>query len=155
MQRGFTLIELLIVITIIGILSSVVLVSLSSAREKSRDAARVSQIKEVKTALEVYRSDNGGYINICSGSPGNLPARAAALAPNYMSRLPTDPLHTGNDDYLYCGSANVNGSGPGYGIRIRFEDTDRPGTNANGYCKTGVNISTGWWGTGVPVCEGL
>lgn len=58
---GFTLIELLVVIAIIGILASVVLASLNSAREKSRNAAFVSQIKEVQTSIERFYIDNGFY----------------------------------------------------------------------------------------------
>lgn len=60
-HRGFTLIELLVVIAIIGILASVVLASLNSAREKSRNAAYLSQVKEYQKALELYYSQNGSY----------------------------------------------------------------------------------------------
>ena len=54
MKKGFTLIELLVVIAIIGILASVVLASLNSARKKSRDARRVADIKQIQLALELY-----------------------------------------------------------------------------------------------------
>lgn len=58
-KKGFTLIELLVVIAIIGILSSVVLASLNSARQKSRDAKRVSDIKQIQLALELFADSNG------------------------------------------------------------------------------------------------
>lgn len=60
-QKGFTLIELLVVIAIIGILSAVVLVSLNSARAKSRDARRLSDVRQIMTAMEIYYNDNGAY----------------------------------------------------------------------------------------------
>src|SRR3990167_4452603 len=56
--KGFTLIELLVVIAIIGILSSIVLASLNSARQKGRDARRVSDIKQLQLALELYYDSN-------------------------------------------------------------------------------------------------
>jgi prepilin-type N-terminal cleavage/methylation domain-containing protein len=58
---GFTLIELLVVIAIIGILSSVILASLNTARVKARDARRISDMNQVQTALAFYYSDNNQY----------------------------------------------------------------------------------------------
>jgi prepilin-type N-terminal cleavage/methylation domain-containing protein len=58
---SFTLIELLVVIAIIGMLSSIVLVSLNSSRAKARDAKRISEIKEIQTALALYYDDHGEY----------------------------------------------------------------------------------------------
>ena len=58
-SSGFTLIELLVVIAIIGILSGVVLQSLNSAREKSRNTTRLTQIDQINKALELRATVNG------------------------------------------------------------------------------------------------
>ena len=80
-KRGFTLIELLVVIAIIGILSAVVLASLNDARLKARDAKRISDIKQLQLALELYYDANGSY-----------PAATTALASAYISTVPKDPV---------------------------------------------------------------
>lgn len=60
-RRAFTLIELLVVIAIIGILSSVVLAAVSNARSNARDAARIQKVDQIRTALEMYHTNNGHY----------------------------------------------------------------------------------------------
>jgi len=94
-KRGFTLIELLVVIAIIGILSSVVLASLNSARQKSRDARRIGDVKQVQLALEMYYDSNNGY-----------PTSTSSLAPDYIPIQPTDP-QTGSA-YTYAADGTSN-----------------------------------------------
>jgi len=108
-QRGFTLIELLVVIAIIGTLASVVMASLNSAREKSRDTARMSQLREVQKALEIYYLANGSYPSTGGGWRGTSPGcyggygnnAAPGLVPTYISVMPEDPRPSGSNCYLY------------------------------------------------------
>jgi len=80
LKRGFTLIELLVVIAIIGILASVVLASLNSARDKGSDAAIKATVNNARAQAELYYDDNGNsYVDVCTtaASSGGL---ADALA---------------------------------------------------------------------------
>ena len=66
-EKGFTLIELLVVIAIIGILASVVLASLNSARAKGADAAVKSSLNNMRAQAELYYDNNSSsYLNLCS-----------------------------------------------------------------------------------------
>jgi prepilin-type N-terminal cleavage/methylation domain-containing protein len=108
-ERGFTLIELLVVIAIIGILASVVLASLNSARQKSRDARRISDVQQIKLGLELYFDQAGTYP---SGgvSSGNPELESELAGNNFMASFPEPPSGAGQDNYSY---APVNPSGGG------------------------------------------
>ena len=102
-SHGFTLIELLVVVAIISLLSSVVMASLNSARSKARDAERLSDLEQIRTALALYYDDNnwkypstgGAWWGNCStwGSKGTSGASGYIpnLAPTYIPILPLDP----------------------------------------------------------------
>lgn len=90
--RGFTLIELLVVIAIIGILSSIVMVSLTTARSKARDARRIVDVKTIQLALEQYYGENLVYpTSVYSTSAKGLNETGKAV---YLATVPTDPNST-------------------------------------------------------------
>ncbi len=96
--RGFTLVELLVVIAIIGLLSTLAVVALNNARQKARDARRVSDIKQLQTSLELYYNDVNSYPiaavaldtkDLCLSSTNALAAACAGTT--YMSKIPGNP----------------------------------------------------------------
>jgi prepilin-type N-terminal cleavage/methylation domain-containing protein len=133
MKKGFTLIELLVVIAIIGILSSVVLASLNTAKSKARDAVRKSDLSQIQTALELYYNTYGGYpSSACPNINYEIPA-SLALEPKMKQFLsvPSDPVAPGtcyNTQYLYisdqynnCGAGN-NALATTYVLYATLED---------------------------------
>lgn len=90
-QKGFTLVELLVVIAIIGILSSLLLLQLGTARSKARDAKRIADINQIRSALELFFDDNGNYpLDALNNTEDN--AGTTYLTPNYIQQMPEDPL---------------------------------------------------------------
>ncbi len=103
---GFTLIELLTVITIIGILTTIVSVNVSSSRKQARDARRKSDIKAIQTSLELYYNANQQFPALPWGTNSNKDTwnnLRVALAP-YLS-LPSDPTNNALDPWAAGGLA--------------------------------------------------
>lgn len=134
---GFTLIELLVVIAIIGILSAVVLASLSSSKMRANDAKRMSDLHQIQIALSLYYTQNGAYPIISAWATSEATtydagpkwtALQTALSP-YIAKLPHDPNPTGtsgswaNGNYHY---AYQSADGQIYDLVAQLEDPDNP-----------------------------
>lgn len=129
-RKGFTLIELLVVIAIIGLLATIAVIALNSARVSSRDAKRVADIKEVQTGLELYFNASNSYPSCTSATTlSGLSSSGGCVATNIKTYLAgidniKDPLKPGtactsggeNCDYGYA----INGSFANTGYYIYF-----------------------------------
>lgn len=137
-QKGFTLIELLVVISIIGLLASIVFAALRPARMKARDARRITDLQEMRKALELYYSDHNSYPNCQwiwspihnSRNPdwNTTGCLITALRP-YMATLPVDPTNSGSNPwilgeyvYRYDSTADLQN----YCLFAQLEDTSNP-----------------------------
>ena len=143
---GFTLIELLVVVAIIGLLASVVLVNLISARQKGRDTKRIADIKQIQKALEVYINKNGnlpapstyGRSNVSPGfwdgwwdlssNTGGAVFMNFLVTGGVMAKVPVDPLNTPD---------GFNGSPDSAGYRYIYYLADKSYVYQGGSCVLG------------------
>lgn len=115
-NRGFTLIELLIVIVIIGILSSFLLANYIGIRQRARDGVRKSDLRQIQSALELYRSDKGVYPTVpsltcgCALTSGAVTTGGIDCSTSspagvvYMKKIPCDPATAETYKYSSTGS---------------------------------------------------
>jgi prepilin-type N-terminal cleavage/methylation domain-containing protein len=88
-KKAFTLIELLVVIAIIGALATIAVVALNNARAKGRDAARVADIKQIQTALELYFNDKNHYPTAAEFNSSSIFSTSTNGTTTYMMVVPT------------------------------------------------------------------
>jgi len=104
MKKGFTLIELLVVISIIGVLMGLLLVSYQGTKKTARDGKRKADLEQIRSALEMYKTDCGSYPSTLSFG-GSLSGSCPTLQ-TYMSLVPQDPLSP-TYSYRYSLSGNT------------------------------------------------
>jgi len=120
-KSGFTLIELLVVIAIIGLLSTLSILALNTARARARDAKRISDVKQIQTALEMYYNDTSDYPSTASVTAGQSIASANGVFLRQIpsAPLPTDGANCGSNvtEYTYAYQAASTGGNASYTIR--------------------------------------
>lgn len=85
-ERGFTLIELIIVVTIIGILAGIAMVQVKNMKRKAQEAALMANLHDMRKAIDNFYADKQRF-----------PSSLDELVPNYLRRIPLDPLTNETD----------------------------------------------------------
>ena len=139
---GFTLLELFAVVAVFGLLASIVLASLTSARSKARDARRISDLRQIATALALYAADNSGGTYPAWGGWSSWGAAWDTFIPSqYIITVPKDPLNidlglceTQQNCYVYhyCSSG-----GTSYVVTANLENPPSNPKGNNSSCQIG------------------
>lgn len=94
MKKGFTIVEILVVLAIIAIIVSIGTVSFNNVRSRSEDAKRKTDMEEIRSALEQYKSNNNQYptpfVTITMGMQFGL-SGLTDVNNTYMQKIPQDP----------------------------------------------------------------
>jgi len=135
-KKGFTLIEMLVVISIIGILAALTLVSYSGAQKQARDTERRSDLNQYRNGLESFAASNNGAYPIASNDlvSSNLCGSGLPLE-GYLASCPSDP--TGGTGYGY----RYDSDGSSYTLWGLLETGDNWMICSNG--KSGKSASAG------------
>lgn len=118
-NKGFTLVELIVVIAVLGILSGIAVPRLTGVQDKARYASGRALLANIKTPLELYRVENGGYPTGDNTSYDNLGNELNSYIDNFDSMLPeTSSSEWSFDDY-------TSSDGTTYTLVINHPDLDQ------------------------------
>ncbi len=130
-NKGFTLIEMMVVVAIIGILSSIIVMSLTGAKGKARDARRVSDLGQLQLALELYFDrcnmypqpsgggvGQGGFGQCDKTKPGITPLTYYTMS-DFIAKIPTPTTEKGQAVYEYA--VNTSSNATDYVLRAKLE----------------------------------
>lgn len=124
-RRGFTLIEVLVAATIIAVLTAIAMVSYANINKRGRDTKRKSDMEQIRSALEMYRSDTGSYPNTGNGSWTDASNLSTTLVSSYMPAIPSDPKSP-TQVYRFQATNLVSGNYYGYCLSSLIEAEVNP-----------------------------
>ena len=108
-NKGLTLIELVVVVAIIGLLSSIISVALNTSRMRARDTRRVSDLKQMKSGLDIYYANGNGYPDKAVWD-ANVGKRMKCGTVDTL-QIPTDPLSPYAYTYTSSGTSTTGCGG--------------------------------------------
>ncbi len=126
-SRGFTLIEMLAVLAIVGILTGVVIASIFSARQNSRDGQRIGDISQIRLALEHYYDACGQYPQTLSSTESN----GCTGSTNFGLFLGGVSTNDPNGDPYYYFPIGQSGVCYSYHVGAELERNDHPQLTSN------------------------
>lgn len=155
-RKGFTLIELLVVIAIIGLLASIVVVSLNSVRAKARDARKQADLKSIQTALYMFHDQFGkmpannyccdgslcpgiGNCGVCDDNAAYTMSMQELVSAGFLSSIPRTP-----GGWHYCYYNYWAGNSVGALLVTALETT---------HSTTGLAPSCRPWASGLNWCD--
>lgn len=140
-KTGFTLIEILVVIVIIGLLAAVAIVTLANAQQKSRNAKRLVDLRELQKTIETILTETGSF-PLATATTNSTWSDFGSTIADYITTVSIDPDNDDPNGYVY--TYGTNNAGTEYFIAARLEQ-DQPAA-LNGDDDTVYDSGDAGWG---------